>query len=250
MRRSVLTLLISLNCCFAFSQKVIFQTYTVRDGLVANPVHRIFQDSKGFIWICTWEGLSKYDGHKFTNFTLANGLSDNAVNDVYESPDGKLYVALNNGCIDIIENDQVAKGVFRNVVINSFFSSRDKRVFAVTDTNGICELRTGQLKKTAQQYQHASYSRMIALNDSLFAVCSPEIPLRIINPDYQTLGELKSTVSVNECVFQDSHKRLWTGTRYGLRLASFDAARPGEIHSNPTPFDQIQHSPIAPTDII
>src|ERR1700730_125868 len=174
MRRTGLILLLSFNCCIAFSQKLIFQTYTVRDGLVANPVHRIFQDSKGFIWICTWEGLSKYDGHKFTNYTPANGLSDNAVNDVYESPDGKLYVALNNGSTDIIENDQITKKrVFKNIVINSFFCSRDKRVFAVTDTNAICELRAGQLKKANQQYQQASYSRMIALNDSLFAVCSP-----------------------------------------------------------------------------
>jgi ligand-binding sensor domain-containing protein len=65
-------------------------------------VRRIFQDKKGFIWIGTWEGLSKYDGYKFTNYTIANGLSHNMVNDLYESPDEKLYVAENNGTVDVL----------------------------------------------------------------------------------------------------------------------------------------------------
>src|SRR6266487_1313842 len=84
---------------FLFSLKVIFKTYTVEDGLVSNPVRRIYQDSKGFIWIATGEGLSKYDGHKFTYYTTANGLSHNLVNDIYESADGKLYVAENSGTV-------------------------------------------------------------------------------------------------------------------------------------------------------
>jgi len=36
-----------------------------------------FSKIKGFIWIATWEGLSKYDGYRFTNFSKANGLSHN-----------------------------------------------------------------------------------------------------------------------------------------------------------------------------
>ena len=77
-------------CCFLIisfyttSQQLIFKTYTAEDGLVSNPVRRIYQDKKGFIWIGTWQGLSKYDGHKFTNYTTVNGLSDNMLNDMSE----------------------------------------------------------------------------------------------------------------------------------------------------------------------
>src|SRR5258705_3805675 len=102
-------------CCFliissyTIAQQLIFKTYTAEDGLVANPIRRILQDSRGFIWIGTWEGLSKYDGHKFTNYTTVNGLSHNLVNDMYESPDGKLYVAENNGAVDILQRDAIVK---------------------------------------------------------------------------------------------------------------------------------------------
>jgi len=54
------------------AQQLIFKTYTVEGGLVSNPVRRIYQDNKGFIWIATLEGLSKYDGNKFTNYTIAD----------------------------------------------------------------------------------------------------------------------------------------------------------------------------------
>src|SRR5205814_8758271 len=80
------------------AQQTIFKTYTVSDGLVNNAIRKVFQDSKGFLWISTWEGLSKYDGNRFTNFTERNGLSHNLVNDIGEAANGDIYVAMNNGC--------------------------------------------------------------------------------------------------------------------------------------------------------
>jgi len=61
----------------AITQQVLFTSYTVRDGMVANPVRTIYQDKNGFMWIGTWEGLSRYDGYRFTNYTIASGLSHN-----------------------------------------------------------------------------------------------------------------------------------------------------------------------------
>src|SRR6476619_3300967 len=79
----------------------VFKNYTVSDGLVSNYVRRIYKDSKGFLWIATWEGLSKYDGYQFTTYNTSNGLSHNMVNDFYEAPDGKLYLATNGGGLDV-----------------------------------------------------------------------------------------------------------------------------------------------------
>ena len=113
-------------------------TYSENDGLVNNAVRAIFQDSKGFLWISTWEGLSKYDGHRFTNFTESNGLSHNLVNDVVETKTGDTYVAMNNGSVDIICNDQVTqKGVLKNIVINKLQLTQEGKLLALTDNNGI-----------------------------------------------------------------------------------------------------------------
>lgn len=102
----------------------------MEDGLVSNPVRRIYQDRKGFIWIATWQGLSKYNGHKFTNYNTSTGLSHNLVNDLYESADGKLYVAENNGTVDILQHDAILKkAAFRNVIINQFYITKDTNTF-------------------------------------------------------------------------------------------------------------------------
>jgi len=141
------------------AQQRIFKTYSVSDGLVNNSVRRIFQDSKGFLWIATWEGLSKYDGNRFTNFTESNGLSHNLVNDVVELPSGDMYVAMNNGAVDVVKDDRVKKaGQFSNIIVNRFQFDRTGRLVASTDGGGIAEVRGGLRAGARQGAQHAPLS--------------------------------------------------------------------------------------------
>ena len=44
------------------------KNYTVKDGLPMNACNDIFQDSRGYIWIATQEGLVRWDGSDFKLF--------------------------------------------------------------------------------------------------------------------------------------------------------------------------------------
>lgn len=44
------------------------KTFNTESGLPHNHVHCIAQDSTGFLWIATWDGLSRYDGYEFKNY--------------------------------------------------------------------------------------------------------------------------------------------------------------------------------------
>ena len=46
----------------------VFQNYSTRDGLSHNHIADIYTDSRGFLWICTWYGVSRFDGYTFQNF--------------------------------------------------------------------------------------------------------------------------------------------------------------------------------------
>jgi len=70
--------------------------YTVADGLAGNQINCIIQDSHGFIWLCTEEGLSRFDGYQFPNFGSAQGLSG-TVNDLLEIRSGEYWVASPHG---------------------------------------------------------------------------------------------------------------------------------------------------------
>src|SRR5262245_42060833 len=78
-----------------------FTHLTADDGLAQNTVTAILQDRRGFMWIGTSAGLSRYDGYHFTTYTHdpenPNSLSHNWVRDLYEDPDGMIWVATEGG---------------------------------------------------------------------------------------------------------------------------------------------------------
>lgn len=52
----------------AFCQNYTIKSYTTSDGLPHNNVRAIARDSTGFLWLGTWDGLSRFDGHEFKNY--------------------------------------------------------------------------------------------------------------------------------------------------------------------------------------
>lgn len=94
--------------------------YNENNGLPSNLIYRITQDSKGFIWIGTNNGLVKYNGNKFTTFTTANGLQLNSVWNMFPTPDGKLWFVSKAAKIGYIENDSVH--TFSSNVKNNVFN--------------------------------------------------------------------------------------------------------------------------------
>ena len=45
---------------------------STEDGLCSNAVSMISQDDLGFIWLATWNGLSRFDGYEFYNYKTGN----------------------------------------------------------------------------------------------------------------------------------------------------------------------------------
>lgn len=67
--------------------------YSVEQGLTNRFVRDVFQDSRGFVWLSTHFGLSRFDGHAFVSYTAqSHGLHSNVIAAVREDPDGWLWV--------------------------------------------------------------------------------------------------------------------------------------------------------------
>ncbi|WP_010417876.1 hybrid sensor histidine kinase/response regulator transcription factor [Anaerophaga thermohalophila] len=75
MRRSRVFLCFWLfGAVLSFSQKNYHWThYTSNDGLSQNAVMSILQDRRGFMWFATWDGLSRFDGYRFSNYKIRPG---------------------------------------------------------------------------------------------------------------------------------------------------------------------------------
>ena len=64
-------------------QPTPYRVYTTDNGLINNTVYHIMQDPKGYIWMATAGGLSRFDGRNFSNYTTEKGLPSNEVFKVY-----------------------------------------------------------------------------------------------------------------------------------------------------------------------
>jgi len=67
----------------AKGQTFEFKTYNTSSGLPDNFIYAITQGANGFIWIGTSEGLVRYDGREFINFTETDSLAENFVQSLF-----------------------------------------------------------------------------------------------------------------------------------------------------------------------
>src|ERR1017187_9822646 len=95
MRR--LTILMALSAFLLKSELLPIRTYTTADGLAADRVDRIVADSRGFLWFCTPEGLSRFDGNRFVSYGVGEGLANRLVSTLVETRAGDYYVGTARG---------------------------------------------------------------------------------------------------------------------------------------------------------
>ncbi len=108
----------------SLAQRLPIKTYTVADGLLRDNISRIRQDSCGFLWFCTGEGLSRFDGVGMTNFTTSDGLPNRIANDFLETKNGTIYIATGKGLARL--NPHGLRGSKENPLFTAFLPDNPK----------------------------------------------------------------------------------------------------------------------------
>ena len=83
----------------AHAQRLPITYYSTSDGLAHYNVNRIVRDSRGFLWFCTRDGLSRFDGREFVNWGVDDGLPVGDVTGLLEAPDGLFWIATDGGLV-------------------------------------------------------------------------------------------------------------------------------------------------------
>ena len=75
-----------------------YRTYSMADGLAGVRIEHIAEDSEGCIWFATWDnGVSRFDGNEFQNFTKQDGLIDDRTYFVTQDSQSRLWFGTANG---------------------------------------------------------------------------------------------------------------------------------------------------------
>jgi signal transduction histidine kinase/ligand-binding sensor domain-containing protein len=73
------------------------RAFSTIDGLPHNHVSKIRRDSRGYLWFCTDDGLSRWNGYEFRTFTTSDGLPHAHIDDLVETRKGAYWVATDGG---------------------------------------------------------------------------------------------------------------------------------------------------------
>lgn len=123
----------------------VLTRFTKKDGLPGDSVFCIDTDAKGGVWICTTDGLARFERGHFHTFTTADGLPSNGIRATCEAADGTRWVAGFDFGLSRIQNGRFvpfdgALGSLRG--IDALDCAKDGSLWAGTPT-GLIQIRNG-----------------------------------------------------------------------------------------------------------
>ncbi len=90
---SIILFTLPLTLSARGDQRYLIEKISSLDGLNQNDVQSIIEDSYGFIWVATNDGLCRYDGYDFLKFTAGNlGLTSNLILGLDEDRDKNIWI--------------------------------------------------------------------------------------------------------------------------------------------------------------
>lgn len=113
--------------------------YKGGDQIPSAETYHVIQDSKGYIWIATACGVSRFDGYAFTSFTLKDGLPDNVIHEIYEDYKGRIWFVSYSGQLSYFYEGKITQYKY-NYLMTGLFAGGEgpvKLVFRVDKKDNV-----------------------------------------------------------------------------------------------------------------
>jgi signal transduction histidine kinase/DNA-binding response OmpR family regulator/ligand-binding sensor domain-containing protein len=99
--KQILLILFLVSQIVSFSQPIRFQHLTNAEGISQSEVYAFLEDSRGFMWIGTLDGLNRYDGYDTTIFNIEknnpNSIPNNTIRCIKEDRFGRIWIGTDDG---------------------------------------------------------------------------------------------------------------------------------------------------------
>lgn len=101
MKKLLLVMLLTASTFMLFSQNYRINHYSIKEGLSQSVIYCLYQDSRGFIWVGTQDGLNRFDGYSFVKFkhnpSDTTSISESWIYSITEDKDGNLWIGTRGG---------------------------------------------------------------------------------------------------------------------------------------------------------
>lgn len=180
---------------YAEPRRITFNNLNVEQGISQSTIDVMFQDSKGYIWLGTNDGLNKYNGYEFKVYDYEDGensISNSHVTDITEDSQGNIWITTIDGVNKLNPStDEIKNYTKENKLINSnnateVILTKDNKILVSTDEGlSIYDEKSDKFKK------------VLGLKDGL---------------------KCQFIYSIDE----DNEGNIWLGTKKGVFKASKD----------------------------
>jgi signal transduction histidine kinase/ligand-binding sensor domain-containing protein len=97
LRIGLILLLVSLLGSTAPAERLPVRTFTSADGLGSSFVNYLAKDSRGFMWFCTRDGLSRFDGSRFVTYQIGEQGAQPGIENLFEASNGIYWITTTAG---------------------------------------------------------------------------------------------------------------------------------------------------------
>lgn len=157
-----------------YAQELPIIKYTTQQGLGHSVVYRIFEDKNGFLWFSTDNGLTRFDGENFKNFSEADGLRSSFIFGLTEN-DTATVISTFGGGLQFTDGYTIDTTTYLSKQVDFPLSVlQHKNNLWVVDRNLILTKITKQTSKNYQNditYNLKKIKNIFIYNDELYA-CS------------------------------------------------------------------------------
>lgn len=208
---------ILVTSLYAQPSRVKFERISIEQGLSQSSINTILQDSEGFLWFGTQEGLNKYDGYEFRIYkhrpNNPNSLAHNWIKTLTEDCFGNIWIGTFGGGLSMFDRqqnkfynfqyDSANPGSLSNNTVLALWEDNNHFLWIGT-YNGLEQLRLPlESKSTTGLPPHpkvASFRHFRKLPDSLESLNSDTVLT----------------------IYQNGQETLWIGTPAGLAKLKLD----------------------------
>ena len=208
-----------------------FNNISIEDGLSQATVETMMQDSKGYIWLGTNDGLDRYNGYTFKKYSYEKGQENSLVNgyilDIKEDSEGNIWVATAAGISKIyndgekVQNytsDSKSGNLSNDNTATMLISSSNKIYVGTAEGINLYDKKTDKFNLIYPELKE-EYINSLAEDKYGNIWAGTENGLYKINVGTNVIERFESTDDVNTIsenyiykVYYDGDKNIWIGT--------------------------------------
>ena len=202
------------------AERLILKSYTTADGLPHDWINCVVEDARGFLWFCSDDGLSRFDGYGFTNYGIGDGLPSARVNAILPTPDGRHWIATGAGLVRFDPHGTAPTG---RAEPGRSAADRDSRTAPAAMFSAVVPGLEGRARYVTSLLQDRAGIVWVGTHDGLYHMTigqGDDVRLAAVDlgiPDRDNRREIN-------CLMEDRRGALWIGTMQSLHRRSPDGS--------------------------